>query len=115
MKLYTAGGCTGTPVASGPASEFASPGLAATVEGDVTTRFRATATDAAGNASPCSPGLNYTEDSTPPPAPEITGTDPESPANKNHPLIKGTAEAKSTVRLHDGRLHRRARGLGSRE
>ena len=100
VKLYTAGGCTGTPVASGPASDFASPGLAVTVEDDTTTRFRATATDGAGNASPCSPGRNYVEDSTPPPAPEITGTDPESPANKNHPRIKGTAEADSTVKLY---------------
>ena len=36
----------------------------------------------------------------PAPGSQITGTDPETPANKNHPRIKGTAEANSTVRLY---------------
>jgi Bacterial Ig-like domain len=67
---------------------------------DTTTRFRATATDRAGNVSPCSAGRNYVEDSTPPPAPQVTDTDPDSPANNNHPKVKGTAEAGSIVSLY---------------
>ncbi len=36
---------------------------------------------------------------TPPPAPQITDTDPDSPADDNAPELKGSAAAGSTVRL----------------
>jgi CSLREA domain-containing protein len=39
-------------------------------------------------------------DETPPDAPTLTDTDPDSPANENSPFVKGTAEAGSTVRLY---------------
>ena len=42
----------------------------------------------------------YAEDVVPPDPPEITDSDPDSPANDNAPKIKGTAEAGSTVRLY---------------
>ncbi|HET9667043.1 MAG TPA: Ig-like domain-containing protein, partial [Desertimonas sp.] len=42
----------------------------------------------------------YAEDVVPPDPPEITDSDPDSPANDNAPEIKGTAEAGSTVRLY---------------
>jgi hypothetical protein len=32
--------------------------------------------------------------------PQFTGTDPTSPANNNSPLVQGTAEAGSTVRVY---------------
>lgn len=35
-----------------------------------------------------------------PTAPTITATDPPSPANDNHPKVKGAAEARSTVRIY---------------
>ncbi len=54
VKLYGTAGCTGSPLATGPAAAFAAPGLTANVVLGSTTTFRATATDAAGNTSACS-------------------------------------------------------------
>ena len=54
VRLYRTRAARALPVASGSATQFASPGLAATVADNTTTTFRATATDAAGNASACS-------------------------------------------------------------
>jgi len=41
-------------------------------------------------------------DSTPPAAPTFSGTSPASPANDNSPLIRGSAESGSTVKLFAG-------------
>jgi hypothetical protein len=66
VRLYTTAGCTaGTAVALGSAAKFASPGITASVPDHTTTAFRARATDAAGNVSPCSAAFTYVEDSTP--------------------------------------------------
>jgi subtilisin family serine protease len=100
VTLYTNAVCTGSPATTGPAAEFASPGLTVPVPDNSTTILRATATDAAGNTSTCSPGLTYTEDSAAPTAPSVTDTDPDSPANDNTPEVKGSAETGSTVRLY---------------
>jgi hypothetical protein len=105
VRLYkapTTTGCTAANlVATGTAAAFASPGFQATVPDNSTTRFRATATDKAGNVSPCSGSSRlYVEDSTAPPAPSLTATDPPSPANNNLPKVKGTAQAGSTVRIY---------------
>ena len=67
---------------------------------DQTTQLRARALDQAGNPSPCSDPFAYTEDSTAPAAPQITDTDPDSPANDAEPEVKGSAEAGSTVNLY---------------
>ncbi|HUG29313.1 MAG TPA: Ig-like domain-containing protein [Candidatus Limnocylindria bacterium] len=67
---------------------------------DATTSFSATATDAAGNASPCSAPLDYLNDSTPPDPPAISHTDPASPSAVTTPVVHGTAEAFSVVRLY---------------
>jgi uncharacterized delta-60 repeat protein len=69
VRLYTVPLCTGAPVAEGTAAEFASPGLQVSVADNSSTTFRATATDPAGNASPCFSTITYVEDST---APETT-------------------------------------------
>jgi hypothetical protein len=66
VQIYTGTGCSGSPAAQGPASAFASPGIAVSVPDDSTTIFHAKATDRAGNRSPCSARLRYIEDSTPP-------------------------------------------------
>jgi Glycosyl hydrolase catalytic core len=42
----------------------------------------------------------FTVDTLAPPAPRITDTDPNSPANDNAPEVKGTAQAGTTVRLY---------------
>jgi hypothetical protein len=39
-------------------------------------------------------------DDTAPEPPDLTDTDPDSPANENNPEVKGTAEAGSTVKLY---------------
>jgi putative glycosyl hydrolase len=100
VALYKTVGCTGAPVASGSAAQFASPGFSTSVADNTTTSFRATARDAAGNVSPCSAARLYVEDSTAPAPPQITDTDPNSPANDNAPKVKGLAEAGSTVSLY---------------
>jgi hypothetical protein len=61
VRLYKTAGCP----ALGSAAKFASPGITATVADNTTTAFRARATDAAGNVSPCSAAFTYVEDSTP--------------------------------------------------
>ncbi len=71
VRLYKNVPCTGTPVATGSAAQFASPGLSASVADNTTIAFRASARDAAGNVSPCSAARTYVEDST---APETTIT-----------------------------------------
>jgi Big-like domain-containing protein len=105
VKLYaapTTADCTlGNLVTSGGAATFASPGLTASVGDNTTTVFRATATDAAGNTSPCSSSsVSYTEDSTLPGAPVLTGTSPVSPGNTTSPKVIGTADTGSTVKLY---------------
>jgi hypothetical protein len=61
VRLYATGSCTGTPVATGSAAQFASPGLSASVADNTTTAFRADSRDAAGNVSGCSGAFNYVE------------------------------------------------------
>jgi hypothetical protein len=56
------------------------------VANDSTTNFRATATDAAGNPSTCSAAFSYREDSTAPPAPNITAG-PDGPTNDTTPTF----------------------------
>ena len=100
VTLYTTADCSGTPVASGTAAQFKSPGLSVSVADNTTTALRATARDVAGNVSACSAARTYIEDSIAPPAPRITDTDPDSPANDNDPEVKGTAQAGSKVYLY---------------
>ena len=57
------------------------------------------AIDAPGNES-AFVWRGFNVDTQPPPAPTITDTDPNSPANDNAPEVKGTAAAGTTVRLY---------------
>ena len=64
---------------------------------DTTNTFRATATDAAGNVSPCSSGFTYVEDSTPPQTTITSG--PPSPTTNRRPTFGfSSSEASSTFR-----------------
>ena len=100
VRLYGDASCSGAELGSGSSAAFnGSGGITATVPDNQTTNLRATATDAAGNASPCSGAFAYTEDSQAPGAPSITDTDPDSPADENSPEVKGSAEAGSTVKV----------------
>jgi hypothetical protein len=100
VRLYKSAGCTGTAVRVGSSAKLSSPGLTGSVPNNRVTSFRATAQDAAGNLSACSAPISYTEDSKRPAAPQITATEPGSPADQNSPKVKGTAEAGSRVRLY---------------
>ena len=86
---------TGTPSfgpCSGDGTHTASSPLA-----DGPHTFRVRTADPAGN--PGSANQSFTVDTAAPDAPELTATDPASPANDNSPKIFGSAEAGSTVRL----------------
>ncbi len=100
VKIYSSSDCTGSPLASGSAASFSGAGITTPVPSNQTTNLRASATDAAGNASGCSSALAYTHDSSAPATPSLTDTDPDSPANDNNPEVKGTAEAGSTVKIY---------------
>jgi hypothetical protein len=63
VKLYSTAGCTGSPVAEASTAVFGAQGIKVSVADNTTTSFRATATDAAGNASGCSAPFTYVEDS----------------------------------------------------
>ncbi len=63
VRLYATSNCSGTVAAEGPAATLASPGLTVTVIDGSTTSFSATATDNAGNVSPCSNSISYIEQS----------------------------------------------------
>jgi PASTA domain len=69
VRLYSGPGCSGTPLATAPAANLASPGLVVEVGEGTTASFSATATDAAANTSPCSAPISYTHLKSPgPPA-----------------------------------------------
>jgi hypothetical protein len=100
VRLYTDPACSGEPVGTGTATEFASPGLQVGVPDDATRTFYGTAA-VAGEVSPCSTSsIAYVEDSLAPASPSLTDSDPDSPAADTGPRIKGSAEADSTVRLY---------------
>ena len=100
VKIYSSSDCSGSPLASGSAATFSGAGITTPVPSNQTTNLRASATDAAGNASGCSTALAYTHDASAPATPSLTDTDPDSPANDNNPEVKGTAEAGSTVKIY---------------
>jgi hypothetical protein len=101
VKLYTNASCTGSPVATGSAATFSSPGIVVSVADDSSTTFHATATDASNNTSGCSSSsVIYVEDSTPPAMPSSLAVAPTSPANDNGPVVSGTSGAGTTVNLY---------------
>ncbi len=69
IKLYTSSDCSGVPVATGTSLELGGAGILVSVVAGSTTSFRATATDANGDTSPCSAPVSYTHQSSPPPPP----------------------------------------------
>jgi hypothetical protein len=98
VRLFTSAGCSGTPAVTGSAATFASPGLTVSVPDNSSTTFYANVTIGT-DASACSSGFTYVEDSAPPATPSITGSSPAPPANDNSPEIRGSAETGSTVKL----------------
>jgi hypothetical protein len=100
--VYRNGNCSGTPDATGTAAQFTGVGITVNVPSDATTPISAQSTDSAGSNSGCSYDVKYTEDSTPPPAPMWTGTNPSGRANDNFPWLTGAAAGASTVSIFVG-------------
>lgn len=96
------GDCAGAPLGAGTATAGGGYAVTIAVVDDTTTTLRATATDGSGNTSACSASaVVYTEDSTAPAPPALTGTTPLSPSGSvTTPLVAGTAEAGATIRLY---------------
>ena len=61
VALYTNPACSGSPVGSGPAASFASPGLPVEVQENSSTTFYATATDGVGTSACSSSSITYVE------------------------------------------------------
>ncbi len=101
LTIYRSANCSGDPAITGTVSELTGAGVTVNVPADQTTQFSMTATSESGTSA-CSNSVAYTEDSTAPPVPVLTGTDPASPSIENNPRVFGTAAAGSTVRLYAG-------------
>src|SRR5262249_31715056 len=100
VKVYRAPTTTDCTGANLSAAASARPGAPAPLPLTPPATSRAAATAAAGNTPPCSSAsVGYPEDSAPPPAPSSRPVTPASPANNNSPVVQGSAEAGSTVKL----------------
>ena len=72
VAAYTTPDCSGPPVATASAADFAALGISVPVPPNQTTTLHATATDAASNTSACSAGIAYKEAAPPKPEPKET-------------------------------------------
>jgi hypothetical protein len=100
VRIFAGSACGGTALATVNAAGTNFSAVV-TVTANSTATFTATATDAAGNVSDCATAITYRHDNQAPAAPNLTSTTPTSPSNNNlNPVINGTAEAGSTVRMY---------------
>ena len=103
LLFYAGDTCTGSPIGSGTTAANGSLRVTVGVGPDALTHIRAIATDAAGNPSPCSSPIDYTNDSTGPVKPLWRTPNPTEPASPNNtavtPSLYGSAEAGTTVKL----------------
>jgi alpha-tubulin suppressor-like RCC1 family protein len=101
IKIYGNATCSGALYGSGTSTGTGGFSVTVTVGNDTTTTFYATATDSANNTSACSASnVTYVDDATPPAQPTGLSANPAGPANNNTPVIHGSAEAGSTVKLY---------------
>ena len=101
VTLYSNNSCSSSALGSGSAADFAGNGITATVPANATTTIYARATKSGQNASACSStSVSYTNDSTAPPLVTFSSVTPSSPNPSTAPVLKGTAQAGSTVRLY---------------
>jgi hypothetical protein len=105
VSLFTDSQCTAA-AATGTAADFAATGIPMSVPAGSSTAFFATATDVAGNTSPCSTASPaYLQDSVAPPAPGIAASSTSGLVNSTSATIAFTdaeAAAKFTCSLDDG-------------
>ena len=106
LARYNANGSLDTSFGSG--GRVVTTGFAASTSEDPAARGLAIQSDAkivaVGALDPTAGGgyalARYVGDSTPPPAPTLSATDPASPANHNAPRVHGSAESLADVRLY---------------
>ena len=99
VTLYATEDCSGTPLYDNVPPDAGTAAFSVVVSANATSTFSATATDAAGNVSVCSEPYAYTEDSLVA-TPEITASDPASPADNESPTLQGTTDPDTTVTIH---------------
>jgi hypothetical protein len=99
IKIMDAGVLVATVTADAKGAWAYAPTTANTAYKDGVHSFTVTATDAAGNQSPASAALALTIDATAPDAPTVTTA--STLTNNFKPVLSGTAEAKSTVKIYD--------------
>lgn len=107
VRIYSNGGCSGSPQWSGSAATFSATGIQVAVAHEALVTFSADAIDPAKNVSGCSsPTISYQQedDKVAPLAPQLVATTPASPSTSATPRILGAAEAGSTVRLYTNEL-----------
>jgi hypothetical protein len=100
VTIYASGFCSGPPAATVVADGLGNFSVPVSVPLNSTTTFTATATDTAGNGSFCSSSITYVRDNIAPNMPVLTGTAPASPSMNNTPIIQGTAEAHSVIKMY---------------
>ncbi|MGZ3686783.1 MAG: hypothetical protein ACXWPM_08155 [Bdellovibrionota bacterium] len=99
VEIYTDAFCQGPMVKKGSAAEFASPGLALSVNPNSITNFYAIASEGEMK-SPCSSThFTYVSDENAPDAPKWTPEQIPTPANNNSPILWGTTEPGDRVEL----------------
>ncbi|MGF1470085.1 MAG: hypothetical protein ACFCGT_28530 [Sandaracinaceae bacterium] len=92
--------CEGPPLGAGDADGDGTFAVEVEVPDDTATVIHGTARLAPLPESSCSvEGVLYVEDSTPPPPPELLGTEPVSPSEDRGPRVFGRAEPGSLVRM----------------
>lgn len=102
IKLYTNNTCTSSVVGTGTSNGSGNFSINVTVNPNTTTYFYATATDVAGNISSCSlAAFSYVHDDTPPLKPILSTILPASPSDVRNPLVSGTAELNTTLKIYN--------------
>ena len=103
VRFYATSGCTGSPLATASAAELAA-GVSVSVADNSSTTFRATATGVASEASACSAGLLYVEDSTAPQTQVVSGPSPLSPSDAAKLEFSGSDPGGSGVASYQCRM-----------
>jgi hypothetical protein len=100
VSLFANDACTGSPAATGPAAALAAPGIAVAVPDNSSTTFHATATDSAGNSSPCSSSaITYVEATRPGLPPPVQGLVANAVPEKGKVLVKLPGKGRKFVTL----------------
>ncbi|WP_426734824.1 CARDB domain-containing protein [Myxococcus faecalis] len=100
VRVYQGPGCTGTEVGSTVANAGNYCEVPISVPNGPGARYSARAYDAVGNASQCSPAVDYPYGpGTPRMAPVLLSTSPTSPGGSMQPVFHGRAEPRVTVEV----------------